>query len=232
MVERNADLGIALDGDGDRVIMVDSNGQCVDGDQILYIIGFARHIADRLNGGIVGTFMSNFGLERACFQNNIPFKRAAVGDRYVISLLQEEGWELGGESSGHIICLDKSTTGDGIITALQVLTVMTECGKSLAELKAGMQVYPQTIVNVPIPLPNEATQDDGRPPFDIHQSSQVMRAVREAENELADQGRVLLRASGTEPVIRVMVEGADAQLVERLSRQLAETVKSAAREAA
>lgn len=232
VVERNADLGIALDGDGDRVIMVDSNGQCVDGDQILYIIGFARHIADRLNGGIVGTFMSNFGLERACFQNNIPFKRAAVGDRYVISLLQEEGWELGGESSGHIICLDKSTTGDGIITALQVLTVMTECGKSLAELKAGMQVYPQTIVNVPIPLPNEATQDDGRPPFDIHQSSQVMRAVREAENELADQGRVLLRASGTEPVIRVMVEGADAQLVERLSRQLAETVKSAAREAA
>ena len=139
-----ADLGIALDGDGDRVVMVDHAGSYVDGDQILFIIGAARDAAEALNGGIVGTLMSNLGLENACAARDIPFKRARVGDRYVMSMLQAEGWELGGESSGHIICLDKSTTGDGIVTALQVLAVIMDSGTILAELKQGMQVFPQT----------------------------------------------------------------------------------------
>lgn len=226
-----ADLGIALDGDGDRVVMVDHAGSYVDGDQILFIIGAARDAAEALNGGIVGTLMSNLGLENACAARDIPFKRARVGDRYVMSMLQAEGWELGGESSGHIICLDKSTTGDGIVTALQVLAVIMDSGTILAELKQGMQVFPQTIVNVPTPTA-AGDKRRGRQEVDVHHSPRVLRAVRAVEAELGDQGRVLLRASGTEPVIRVMVEGADAKLVERLAQQLADAVKSAAREAA
>ena len=226
-----ADLGIALDGDGDRVVMVDHAGSYVDGDQILFIIGAARDAAEALNGGIVGTLMSNLGLEHACAARDIPFRRARVGDRYVMSMLQAEGWELGGESSGHIICLDKSTTGDGIVTALQVLAVIMDSGTTLAELKQGMQVFPQTIVNVPTPTA-AGDKRRGRQGVDVQHSSRVLRAVRAVEAELGDQGRVLLRASGTEPVIRVMVEGADAKLVERLAQQLADAVKSAAREAA
>ncbi len=226
-----ADLGIALDGDGDRVVMVDHAGSYVDGDQILFIIGAARDAAEALNGGIVGTLMSNLGLENACAARDIPFKRARVGDRYVMSMLQAEGWELGGESSGHIICLDKSTTGDGIVTALQVLAVIMDSGMTLAELKQGMQVFPQTIVNVPTPTA-AGDKRRGRQGVDVQHSPRVLRAVRAVEAELGDQGRVLLRASGTEPVIRVMVEGADAKLVERLAQQLADAVKSAAREAA
>ncbi|MEE8211120.1 MAG: phosphoglucosamine mutase [Acidiferrobacterales bacterium] len=226
-----ADLGIALDGDGDRVVMVDHAGSYVDGDQILFIIGAARDAAEALNGGIVGTLMSNLGLEHACAARDIPFKRARVGDRYVMSMLQAEGWELGGESSGHIICLDKSTTGDGIVTALQVLAVIMDSGTTLAELKQGMQVFPQTIVNVPTPTA-AGDKRRGRQGVDVQHSPRVLRAVRAVEAELGDQGRVLLRASGTEPVIRVMVEGADAKLVERLAQQLADAVKSAAREAA
>ncbi len=224
--ETGADVGIALDGDGDRVIMVDERGEVVDGDQILYVIGCARHGSGRLQGGIVGTLMSNLGLEHACGAHGIPFKRAAVGDRHVLAMLQAEGWELGGESSGHVICLDKSTTGDGIVTALQVLTVMMESGKTLAELKSGMQRYPQTIVNVPI------ARAAGTPAFDPQRSPRVLAAVQAAEGELADRGRVLLRASGTEPVIRVMVEAADERLVRRLSEELAESVRLAASEAA
>lgn len=230
--ERGADLGIALDGDGDRVIMVDHMGERVDGDQILFIIGEARQAAGCLRGGIVGTLMTNLGLERACSERGIPFKRASVGDRYVMSMLQQAGWELGGESSGHVICLDRCTTGDGIVTALQVLSVMTQSGKTLTELKAGMQVFPQSLVNVPIPRLRREEGVAVAPGFDVHRSQRVLRAVREAESQLADSGRILLRASGTEPVIRVMVEGADAKLVERLARQLADTVKVAAREAA
>jgi phosphoglucosamine mutase len=226
-----ADLGIALDGDGDRVVMVDHAGSYVDGDQILFIIGATRHAAGALNGGIVGTLMSNLGLEHACAARDIPFKRARVGDRYVMSMLQAEGWELGGESSGHIICLDKSTTGDGIVTALQVLAVIMDSGTTLAELKQGMQVFPQTIVNVPTPTA-AGDKRRGRQGVDVQRSPRVLRAVRAVEAELGDQGRVLLRASGTEPVIRVMVEGADAKLVERLAQQLADAVKSAASEAA
>ncbi len=223
---KGADVGIALDGDGDRVIMVDANGRCVDGDQILYIIGQARHAAGTLRGGIVGTLMTNYGLERACAERGIPFERAAVGDRYVLSMLQAQGWELGGESSGHVICLDKSTTGDGIITALQVLTVMVESGKSLAELAGSMEVFPQALVSVPVSAKLNAAG------FDVQSSARVKRAVREAEQALGDLGRVLLRASGTEPVIRVMVEAADPKLVERLSRELADAVALAARDAA
>jgi phosphoglucosamine mutase len=216
--EIGADVGIALDGDGDRVIMVDADGEAVDGDQILYVLAMARAAEHRLDGGIVGTQMTNLGLEQACLQQSIPFKRARVGDRYVLATLIQEGWSLGGESSGHIICLDKSTTGDGIIAALEVLEVMATSGKSLASLKAGMQVYPQTMVNV---------RTEGR--FDFNGSAEVKKALKLAEGELAANGRVLLRASGTEPVIRVMVEGSDAILVQRLSQYLADTVKSAAR---
>ncbi len=224
--ETGADAGIALDGDGDRVIMVDEDGEIVDGDQILYVIAVARHEANCLRGGIVGTLMTNLGLEHACLTRGIAFKRAPVGDRHVLAMLLAEEWDLGGESSGHVICLDKSTTGDGIITALQVLTVMMESGRTLAELKAGMQLYPQSIVNVPVP------RASGAGAFDPQRSPRVLAAVRAAERELADRGRVLLRASGTEPVIRVMVEAADAELVRRLSEALAESVRMAAADAA
>ncbi len=217
VVESEADLGIALDGDGDRVILVDGNGQVVDGDQLLYIIARQRKLKQRLSGGVVGTSMSNLGLEQALQRANIPFARAAVGDRHVMSLLQKEQWDLGGESSGHIICLDKTTTGDGVIAALQVLAAMVETGQTLAELKSGMSCYPQVMVNVKT-----------NRKFDLDGSVKVQDAVSDVEKELADKGRVLLRASGTEPVIRVMVEGEDASQVARLSQQLADSVKEAA----
>lgn len=217
VVENQADIGIALDGDGDRVIMVDNNGQIVDGDQLLYIIARHRKNKLHLNGGVVGTLMSNLGLEQACQRANIPFVRVAVGDRYVMSRLIQERWELGGESSGHIICLDKTTTGDGIIAALQVLTALVESGQTLSELKSGMHRYPQVLVNV------KTSQR-----IDIDSSRTVQAAVTSVESELADKGRVLLRASGTEPVIRVMVEGEDESQVTRLSRQLADAVKEEA----
>ena len=217
VVENQANLGIALDGDGDRVLMVDDKGQVIDGDQLLYVIARHRKNKQRLVGGVVGTLMSNLGLEQAFQKANIPFARAAVGDRYVMSMLQSERWELGGESSGHIICLDKTTTGDGIIAALQVLAAVIETGQSLTELKSGMQQYPQVMINVKT-----------KSRFDIDSSNTVRDAVQTAERELATRGRVLLRASGTEPVIRVMVEGEDASQVSRLSQHLAESVKQAA----
>ena len=218
--EQQADLGVALDGDGDRVLMVDADGALLDGDQLIYIIGLSRQTIGKLHGGIVGTLMSNLGLEQACRDHGIPFKRAAVGDRYVLAMLQEEGWELGGEASGHVLCLDKSTTGDGIITALQILTAVVASAKTLAELKAGMQRYPQSLVNVRLEVSSRGQSD-------IQASETIQQAVRAAERELADNGRVVLRASGTEPVIRVMVEGKDWNLVQRLSQQLADTVRSA-----
>jgi len=221
VVEHGADVGIALDGDGDRVIMVDHNGQIVDGDQLLYIIALQRKRAGSLGGGVVGTLMSNLGLEQACAEHDIPFLRAAVGDRYVMTELAQHGWDLGGESSGHIICLDKTTTGDGIVAALQALAAMRDQDASLAELKTGMRRYPQVMVNVRM-----------RTRFDVGNSQQVRSAVRAVEAELAHRGRVLLRASGTEPVIRVMVEGEDATQVAQLSQQLAETVRAAAETAA
>jgi len=193
----------------------------VDGDQMLYIIASSRLASGRLRGGVVGTLMSNLGLEQALAAQQVPFKRANVGDRYVMAMLQQEGWEVGGETSGHLLCLDKSTTGDGIIAALEVLAVVRQTGKSLAELKAGMQVFPQTMINVRMSRR-----------FDLKASVPVQLALKEVEAELAADGRVVLRASGTEPVVRVMLEGRDPRLIERLGQQLAETVKRAAEEAA
>ncbi len=223
VLEHGADVGIALDGDGDRVIMVDHNGELVDGDQILYILASARRAAGIKFGGVVGTLMSNLGLEQACARQRIAFRRARVGDRYVMEVLRNLGWDLGGESSGHIICLDKSTTGDGIIAALQVLQAMVERGSSLAELREGLEIFPQTMINVRLPADN-----GGSSRLDVEQDPVVRRAVQEAERELADHGRVVLRPSGTEPVIRVMVEGSDPEQVARVGEHLADAVKTAA----
>lgn len=221
VLAERADLGIALDGDGDRVLLVDSHGEIVDGDQILFIIAEARRRNGRLHGGVVGTLMTNLGLEQALAAQSVPFRRANVGDRYVMAELTQQGWEVGGETSGHIICLDKSTTGDGIIAALEALAVVRQSGRSLAELKAGMQVYPQTMINVRMSRR-----------FDLTASAPVQAALRAVEQELAANGRVVLRASGTEPVVRVMIEGNDPTQVQRLSQQLADVVKRAAEEAA
>ncbi|MEK7191252.1 MAG: phosphoglucosamine mutase, partial [Pseudomonadota bacterium] len=174
-----------------------------------------------LRGGVAGTLMSNLGLELALAGRGIPFARAAVGDRHVLGLLTEQGWELGGETSGHILCLDKSSTGDGIIAALQALAALKESGKTLGQLKAGMTICPQRLINVHM-----------KRRFDVKASAQVAGAVAEAERELGSQGRVVLRASGTEPVVRVMVEGRDAGQVERLAQSLAHSVQRAAEEAA
>lgn len=218
-----ADAGIALDGDADRVLIVDENGDLVDGDQLLFIMAMARKRHGLLKGGVVGTLMSNYGLEKSFQAEDIPFYRAAVGDRYVMSALDKNNWELGGESSGHIICLDKTTTGDGIIAALEVLAVMVESAKPMSELGSDMDVLPQNMVNVQIPREVHASRS-----FNVDSSDVVQQALRDAESELADNGRILLRASGTEPVIRVMVEGSDSVLITRLSEDLARVVEQAA----
>jgi phosphoglucosamine mutase len=213
VIEHHAHLGIAIDGDGDRLIMVDENGEVVDGDELLYVIGAARQRKNALKGGIIGTLMSNLGLEHALKRQNIEFMRAAVGDRYVLEMLQQQSWLLGGESSGHIICLDRTSTGDAIVAALQVLEVLVDEGINLCEAKQGMSKYPQTLVNVPI-----------KQKIDISKSKRIQQAVSDAESQLADSGRVLLRPSGTEPLIRVMVEGVDAPQVRILAEQIASAV--------
>lgn len=210
-------VGIALDGDGDRVVMVDETGGIIDGDQILYILATARHAGGELSGPVVGTVMSNLGLEHALKAAGIDFARASVGDRYVLELLRETGGVIGGETSGHMICLDKTTTGDGLISALQVLAVMVETGKPLSALAGGMPRYPQKMVNVRVARR-----------MDPMGSPDIQRAVQDAETELRDRGRVVLRASGTEPVIRVMVEGEDEGQVVALAEKLAAVVKAAA----
>ena len=216
VVETGADLGIALDGDGDRVLMVDRDGKLLDGDELLYIIAMERHQRRALQGGVVGTLMSNLGLEHAFARDGVPFERAAVGDRYVMERLQAANWQLGGESSGHIICLDRTTTGDGIVSALQVLGAMVASGRSLSELRAGMTKYPQELINVRLERQ-----------MDVVGLPVVQAAVAEAEAQLADRGRILLRPSGTEPLVRVMVEGRDADEVARVARELAEVVRAA-----
>lgn len=216
VLEHGADVGIALDGDGDRVIMVDHAGELVDGDQLLYVIASHRHQAGQLRGPVVGTLMSNLGLEHALERLAIEFLRARVGDRYVMELLQSHGGVLGGEGSGHIICLDRTSTGDGTVSALQVLAAMIETGRSLKELGSGMRKYPQCLLNVPLP---ERMDLDG--------NSLISTAVRDVESTLADRGRVLLRLSGTEPLVRVMVEGEDGDQVTLLARQLAAAVQQA-----
>ncbi|NQD36501.1 phosphoglucosamine mutase [Permianibacter sp. IMCC34836] len=216
VVERGADVGVALDGDGDRLIMVDHKGEVVDGDEILFIVGRDALRRGKLHGGVVGTVMSNLGLEVALRELGVGFARAKVGDRYVLELMQEKDWLLGGESSGHIVCLDKTTSGDGIVSALQVLSAMVQNGVSLHDLKHGMQKFPQTLINVPLKA--------GSKPMDAEQVKQAVSAV---EKELGDSGRVLLRPSGTEPLIRVMVEGRDSAQVKRCAERIAEAVKQA-----
>jgi len=222
VVKEGADLGVALDGDGDRAILVDAGGALVDGDRALFVLARERHRNGSMKGGVVGTLMTNLGLEHALADMDIDFVRTRVGDRYVMSRMTENGWELGGETSGHIICLDKCTTGDGIVAALQVVQAMVRSGSSLAELAGGMAVYPQTIMNVPVPGLN------GNGGFDAFASKAIETAVREAESMLGDRGRVVLRPSGTEPVVRVMVEGMDADLVQDLVSRLAEVVRTEA----
>ena len=218
--DEQADAGIALDGDGDRLIMVDADGEIVDGDELTFIIARRRQNTGALAGGVVGTQMSNLGLEQAIKTLGLGFKRAKVGDRYIMEMLQKDGWSLGGESSGHIICLDLTTTGDGIISALQVLETMVCSAQPLNELKRGMTKYPQTLVNVRM-----------EEKIDVLSVPEVARAVAAAEARLADSGRVLLRPSGTEPVVRVMVEGCDRAVVDELANELAREVQKAARQA-
>jgi phosphoglucosamine mutase len=222
VLEHGAHVGVSLDGDGDRVIMVDEKGELVDGDELLFIIAQSRLRDENLNGTVVGTVMSNLGLEHALNELGIDFKRAPVGDRYVMEMLQAGGWTLGGESSGHIICLDRTTTGDGIVSALQVLSAMAKSGRSLSELKSGMIKYPQVLLNVQLPAELEASQRNA-----LTDSPQLQAAVAEAESALAGNGRILLRASGTEPLFRVMVEGQDAGQVSNLASHLAEVVTAA-----
>ncbi len=216
VVAHHADLGIAFDGDGDRVMMVDGAGQLLDGDQLLYIIAMGLYAKGKLKGGVAGTLMTNLALEHALQKHQIPFGRAKVGDRYVLELLQEKNWKLGGENSGHILTLDKHTSGDAIIAALQVLQSLRESGKTLQQLGADLTLYPQVLINV-------TTQQK----LDLQQAA-VQTAVSQAEQALHGQGRVLLRASGTEPKIRVMVEGLNAALVQSQAEQLATVIRQLA----
>lgn len=211
-----ADLGIAFDGDGDRVLMVDHKGEVVDGDELLYIIARSRLADDKSVGGVVGTLMSNLGMELAVKELGLDFVRSDVGDRYVLEALNAKGWNIGGESSGHIICLDKTTTGDGIISALQVMTHLVKENITLHEAKSGMSKFPQVMINVPL---------QGH--TDPMQSTSVQHAVNKAEVDLNGRGRVLLRPSGTEPLIRVMVEGEDQILVTQLAEDIAACVAQA-----
>jgi phosphoglucosamine mutase len=212
-----ADVGVALDGDGDRLIMVDHRGQTVDGDEVLAIIAHHRHKEGKLDGGVVGTLMSNLGLEKSIQSLDVPFFRAKVGDRYVIEQMNQHDCQLGGESSGHIIVRNFITTGDGIIAALQVLRAMRATDKPLHELKKVMTKYPQTLINVPT-----------RHKINLDESAPIQDAVRQVEQQLGNRGRVLLRASGTEPLIRVMVEGEDTHETAALAEDIASAVRAAA----
>jgi phosphoglucosamine mutase len=214
---QQADLGIAFDGDADRVLIVDAAGRSYDGDQLLYAI--AKHRSGKQKvAGVAGTLMTNFAFEKAMARLGIGFARAKVGDRYVLELMREKGWQLGGENSGHLICLDKHTTGDGIVSALQVLEAMRESGRSLAELTADLVMYPQVLLNVSVPRD-----------FDWKKHPSIKQAQKAAEASLDGKGRVLLRPSGTEPVLRVMVEGEPRAAIESAAKSIADAVKHAAR---
>ena len=217
VVEHQADIGIALDGDGDRLIMADADGTLYDGDQLLYIIARQRQAEGTLKGGVVGTLMTNLALEHAMQHLGIPFARAKVGDRYVMELLQQHGWQLGGENSGHIICLDKHSTGDGIISALQVLHALRLKKQTLAQAAGDLQMYPQVLINVRVGGKENYAAQPG-----------VKHAVDTAEIMLAGKGRVLLRPSGTEPLLRVMVEGEDGAKVRLCAEKIAEAVRGVA----
>ncbi|MFL1467848.1 phosphoglucosamine mutase [Marinobacter sp. HN1S83] len=215
VLDRKADLGIAFDGDGDRVLMVDRDGSEVDGDELLYVIASQRHAAGTLQGGVVGTLMTNLGVELALKEQGIAFERAKVGDRYVMERLLQKGWLLGGESSGHMVIRDCTSTGDGIVSALQVLLAVRRSGKALSELRQGMTKLPQKMINVRV---------DQR--FDPLAREDVAAAVQKAEADLGAAGRVLLRASGTEPLIRVMAEGQNAAEITRVAEELAVVVEN------
>ncbi|MFK5913008.1 MAG: phosphoglucosamine mutase [Woeseiaceae bacterium] len=216
VLKQKADLGVAFDGDGDRLIMVDKAGELVDGDQLLYVMAMSAYAKGALKGGVVGTLMTNLGLEHAFKRHEIPFSRADVGDRYVMEQLHDKNWYLGGESSGHLICLNQTTTGDGIVAALQVIAAVVEQGKSLKKLASGMKKYPMLLINVRV-----------KEKPDLENHAEIQAALKEAETELADTGRVLLRLSGTEPLVRVMVEGQDEKLVKSVANKLADIVESA-----
>ncbi len=214
VLKNKADLGIALDGDGDRIIMVDHRGEIVDGDELLFIIARARQRSGDKQTHIVGTQMSNLGLEHALAEYDMSLHRAKVGDRYVMEMLQQLGGQIGGEASGHIICLDKTSTGDGIVAALQVLTEIQQTGNSLHALRSVVTKYPQQLINVRV-----------EKMVDIDANPDIAEAVAVVEKQLGSDGRVLLRPSGTEPVIRVMVEGRDAPLTKQLAQQLADVIE-------
>jgi phosphoglucosamine mutase len=220
VTERGADVGIALDGDGDRLLMADASGRTYDGDELLYVIARRRAKGGRL-AGVVGTLMTNLALERALGRLGVGFARAKVGDRYVLELMQERGWDLGGENSGHIICLDKHTTGDAIVSALQVLAAMREEGADLRAVAGDLRLYPQRLINVRVARG-----------FDWERNAAIAQARAAAEQRLGAGGRLLLRASGTEPVLRVMVEGEDGALVDGVAAELAGAVERAAAAAA
>ncbi|HEX6155045.1 MAG TPA: phosphoglucosamine mutase, partial [Burkholderiales bacterium] len=215
--KEKANLGIALDGDADRVLFVDETGRTYDGDQLLFAVAKHRSGKEKI-AGVAGTLMTNFAFEKAMARLGIGFARAKVGDRYVLELLREKGWLLGGENSGHLICLDKHTTGDGIVSALQVLGAVRESGRSLAELTADLVMYPQVLLNVKVPRD-----------FDWKAHPSIKQASKAAEQSLNGKGRVLLRPSGTEPVLRVMVEGEPREAIESAAKSIAEAVKHAAR---
>ena len=216
VLKHKADLGIALDGDGDRVVVLDREGKAYDGDQFLYAIVKHRAASEKVSG-VVGTLMTNYGLEQALGRMGIGFARARIGDRYVVELLREKKWLLGGENSGHLICLDKHTTGDGIVSALQVLSAVRVLGKTLAELTADLVMYPQVLVNVEVPKG-----------FDWKKNKAIADARSGVERSLNGKGRVLLRPSGTEPVLRVMVEGEPREDIETAAKSIADTVRKAA----
>jgi len=218
VVENKAQIGLALDGDGDRLIMVDAEGRLYDGDQLLYIIAKQRQALGKMQGGVVGTLMTNLAFEHAMQKLGIPFARAKVGDRYVMELLQQKGWQLGGENSGHIICLDKHSTGDGIVSALQVLHALRMKQQTLAQATHDLVMYPQVLINVRV---------TGKA-ADLLERATVKAVATDAEHALNSKGRVLLRPSGTEPLLRVMVEGEDGVQVKQWAEKIAAVVKEAA----
>lgn len=217
VLDHHADVGIALDGDGDRLMMADSTGRIFDGDELLYVIARHRIQSNYMKGGVVGTLMTNLGMEHALGRLKVPFERANVGDRYVIERLQAKGWTLGGETSGHILCLDKHTTGDGIVSALQVLRALRESGETLAMMTADLESYPQVMINVPVAKG-----------FKLDHSEAVKYVVEQAESSLNGSGRIVLRASGTEPLIRVMVESRVAETAQSWAERIADQVRTAA----
>lgn len=215
VMDRGADLGIAFDGDGDRVLMIDHDGSEIDGDELLYVLASERFADGRLKGGVVGTLMTNLGVELALSEKGIAFERASVGDRYVMERLLQNDWVLGGEGSGHMVIRDCTSTGDGIVSALQVLLSMSKSGKTMSRLRQGMTKLPQTMINVKVAQR-----------FDPFSRADISAAVRKAESDLGHSGRVLLRASGTEPLIRVMAEGQSADEIRRVAEELAHVVEN------